>query len=57
MFVVPVDEFPGVDEFSRSGSDRKIHVLWDRDRGIWYLRDPEPRFKLDRYRNAFHLLQ
>ena len=54
MFVVPVDEFPGKDEFSRSGSDRKIHVV--HGRGYWYLRDPHPRFVLDQYRDAFHLL-
>ena len=54
MFVVPVDEFPAKDEFSPSGTDRKIHVVCRR--GQWYLRDPYPRFVLDQYRDAFRLL-
>ena len=54
MFVVPVDEFPEAKDFPRSDNDRKIHVV--RGHGGWYLRDPNPRFPLDRYRDAFHLL-
>ena len=54
MFVVPVSDLPGLEAFPLRGNDRLVHI--DCDRGSWYIRDPDPRFLLNVYRDAFDLL-
>lgn len=54
MFVVPVGDLPDLDEFPSRGNDRLVHI--ELDWGSWVIRDPDPSFPLDGFRDAFHLL-
>ena len=54
LFVVPVGALPEPSEFPLRGNDRLVHV--ECEGGVWYVRDPYPRFLLANYRDAFDLL-
>jgi len=54
MFVVPVRDLPDREVFPPRGNDRLVHI--DCDYRTWYIRDPNPWFMLDNYRDAFHML-